>query len=261
MEGSNLIDLLLFAGVAVFLMARLWKMLGSNHENDERPDQSSFRDMADNFTNEAKAPKKESHSSAKQPQHKHDNDFINADIDVKTNRHQTNDHDDDEQQDQNIILNQYDDKIKDTLLQMMAIDGDFTPQAFLDGATQAYDMIISAYAEENIGVLENLISKNIMNDFAAAIKTRDDAGEDMDITIIGIEQPKILECALNGTMASIMVSISSRQTMVVYDKERNIIEGDQHHVEDCVDHWTFERDLTNDDPAWYVVATHHESHR
>lgn len=253
MEGSNLIDLLLFAGVAVFLMLRLWKMLGSNHEDDERPNQSSFRDMADNFSNEAKATKKQPNQTPKQ---EHSDDIIHAD------KHSYDEqHDDINQDQQNDILNQYDDDIKDKLLQMMAIDPDFTPQAFLDGATQAYDMIITAYAEENIVVLEGLISKNIMNDFAAAIKTRDDAGEDMDITIIGIAQPKILQCRLNGTLATFVLSISSRQTMVVYDKERNIIEGDQHHVEDCVDHWTFERDLTSDNPAWYVIATHHESHR
>ena len=260
MNGSDFIDLIFFAGLAVFLIVKLGRMLG-NDSKDERPNQSRFGDMADSFSNDAKP-------SSKKPKPSNETEFGFTDIKKKRPSSYGNNDADDQHFDQKSsddgqdfisqkidILNNFKDNQRDTLDKMMAIDADFNPTEFLQNAAMAYEMIITAYAEENISALQGLISENIMQDFANAIKTRDDAGEDMDITIIGIQTPTLVDCQLDGTVATMIVDIKSRQTMVVYDQDRNIIEGDDHLVEDCVDQWHFRRDLSQDNPTWFVVAT------
>ena len=56
-------------------------------------------------------------------------------------------------------------------------------------------------------------------------------------------------------VASVTVRFQSTQTRTLTDTDGNIIEDEDTGTRDLVDIWTFERDLTLDDPNWKLAET------
>lgn len=55
--------------------------------------------------------------------------------------------------------------------------------------------------------------------------------------------------------AEISVSFTAEMTSVVLDSDGNVIEGDKKQVKRQKDVWTFARDMSSYDPNWQLVAT------
>lgn len=55
--------------------------------------------------------------------------------------------------------------------------------------------------------------------------------------------------------AEISVSFSAEMTSVVLDSDGTVIEGDSKQVKRQKDVWTFARDMSSNDPNWQLVAT------
>ena len=63
--------------------------------------------------------------------------------------------------------------IEAALLQLSRVDAAFDPKHFVNGAKQAYEMIVTAFAEGNRKVLKELLSKEVFEGFSSAISDRE----------------------------------------------------------------------------------------
>ena len=142
---------------------------------------------------------------------------------------------------------------------MRKIDRSFNEKQFLDGATAAFEMILTAYAEGDLTTLKRLLGYDLLQSFTASIQARAKAKESLVITLDDIREASILNIAIIDQLASITVHFHSVQTRIAKDENDEVIEADESGAREFTDIWTFERDLTLSDPNWKLVETESES--
>lgn len=220
----TLIDILIFAGIALFLILRLGNVLGRRTGHQEPP------------TNIFGSGKKDDDTSG-------DNDNI-----VQLPNDRMHEQDDD-------ILAEAEGPLDAGLTQIKVADPDFRPGEFLGGAKAAFEMVLVAYAEGDEQTLRNLLSPDVFDNFRQALKARADAGQRLEEVLIGIDGADILEAKMEGPNALVTVKFVSQQAHALYDSEGKVIEGDPNKIVSVTDIWTFKRDTRSHDPNWTLVAT------
>ena len=138
---------------------------------------------------------------------------------------------------------------------MQAIDREFTPEAFMEGARAAYEMVIEAYKKRDHETLKMLLAPSVYENFKASIAAEEEAGNVPDVTLIAIVKSAFAKVKLDETKATIAVDFHSEQVQLVRDKEGTIIDGDPAQQVAIEDRWVFTRDLNNSDPNWSIVET------
>jgi len=148
-----------------------------------------------------------------------------------------------------------DDKTLPGVRDIQAVDGDFDADDFIQGASAAFEMIIEAFASADTSTLRSLLSDDVYGDFTSAIRAREDSGETLENSLVGLKKAEILEAGLDGRVATLTVKFVSDQISVTRDAEGDVIGGDQEHIVQMVDIWTFSRTLRSRDPNWTLVET------
>lgn len=143
----------------------------------------------------------------------------------------------------------------DKLKSVIEADPSFDPKQFLEGAKMAYEMIVTAFAAGDRRTLRPLLSEEVYQGFDGAIQQREQRGEQVSSTLIGIDKAKIVDAAVKGTQAQITVRFQSQMISATYGKDGALIEGDPKRVLEVIDVWTFARDVRASDPNWKLVAT------
>jgi predicted lipid-binding transport protein (Tim44 family) len=131
----------------------------------------------------------------------------------------------------------------------------FTATSFVWGAKSAYEMVLEAYAKGDKPTLKPLLSKEIMESFAAAMDARKADGQSMTFQFVGVKSADIKRAELTGNRAQIDVAFAAEMISATLDKNGEVIDGDAKAIRTVTDLWTFERDVTAKDPNWKVVAT------
>jgi predicted lipid-binding transport protein (Tim44 family) len=139
------------------------------------------------------------------------------------------------------------------LAQMRALDPGFDPARFLAGADQAFRMIVAAFAAGDRVGLRALLSDETYKAFEQAISAREKAGETQVSEIKSMEGLSIDAAELKGRTGSVTVKIVSDQISYTQDKNGRPLTGAD-AVTEITDLWTFERDLSQQDPTWRLVA-------
>lgn len=134
-------------------------------------------------------------------------------------------------------------------------DSSFEARGFVDGAKQAYEMIVAAFARGDRRALQPLLAKDVYESFAAAISEREKRGEKVETTFVAIPEVKIERAALNGSVADLTLRIHAQVISAVRDAAGAVIDGSLEKVSDLSDLWTFSRDVTSRDPNWKLVST------
>ena len=119
----------------------------------------------------------------------------------------------------------------------------------------AFDLILGAYAAGETRTLRPLLSDEVFGNFSQAIRSREQAGETMDDTLIGIKKAEIAEAYMEGHTALVTVKFVSEQINVFRDENGDVIDGDPSAIAEVTDFWTFARDTRSPDPNWTLVAT------
>ncbi len=140
-----------------------------------------------------------------------------------------------------------------TLARMGQIDREWNPTRFLQGAEQAFRMIVEAFAAGNREQLRNLLSPETFASFDAAITARLEAGQTQKSEIREIRSAVIEGAELRNTLATVTVRFVSDQVSETFGKDGQIVAGTD-AVTEINDLWTFERDLTSRDPSWRLIA-------
>jgi len=134
-------------------------------------------------------------------------------------------------------------------------DPSFSPKLFLEGAKQAYEMIVTAFATGDRKTLKNLLEKDVYDGFEKAIADREAAGRKVDFTFVGLPKIEITEAELDKRDARVAVKFNAEVVQATKDKDGTIIEGNGTDVQAIADEWTFARSPKSRDPNWKLVAT------
>ena len=141
------------------------------------------------------------------------------------------------------------------MVQLKMADPSFTPEAFLEGAARAFEMIVGAYAKNDTDTLRTLLSPEVYAQFARAIQEREERGETLVTELVVLKPPKIEAIEMRGTAAYVSVRFQSEQTNYTKNAQGQVIDGSPDHVESVTDIWTFSRNTSSRDPNWMLVAT------
>ena len=134
-------------------------------------------------------------------------------------------------------------------------DQSFTPKSFLDGAKQAYEMIVTGFAEGDRQTLKNLLEKDVYDSFARAIADREAAGQTNDFTFVGLPKVEISDAEYDKKNISVTVRFHAEVVSAIRDKDGNLVDGNADQVQNIADEWTFARNPKSRDPNWKVVST------
>ncbi|MBJ3786598.1 Tim44/TimA family putative adaptor protein [Devosia sediminis] len=134
-------------------------------------------------------------------------------------------------------------------------DSTFSPKGFLEGAKQAYEMIVTAYAAGDRQTLRDLLDKPIFESFQRAIADREAAGHTVDFTFVGLPKIAIVDAEYDRKDVTVTVDFHAEVVSATRDKDGNLVEGNADQVQTIADEWTFARNPKSRDPNWKVVAT------
>jgi len=139
--------------------------------------------------------------------------------------------------------------------QIRLADPAFDPQRFSEGAKAAFEMIVTAFAQGDTASLRPLLADDVYENFAAAIKGRQDAKQTLETTLIGIKSAEIIEARMEGRTAYVTVKFISEQVNVTRNAAGEVVDGDANRVAAVTDIWTFARNTRASDPNWALVQT------
>ena len=134
-------------------------------------------------------------------------------------------------------------------------DRQFNENEFIQGATAAFNMVLTAFAEGDQAQLKRLLSYELLQSFMQTIHDRTAAKETLEIIVNEIKEVSILNVEIAESVASITVHFHTTQTRIARDEHRNIMDDSDTEPREFVDIWTFERDLTLADPNWKLSET------
>jgi predicted lipid-binding transport protein (Tim44 family) len=142
-----------------------------------------------------------------------------------------------------------------SLAELMRADPAFDPGQFLDGAKAAYEMIVMAFAEGDEATLKQLLGSDVYEGFQRAIREREERGEKLESSLVGIDKTDIIEAEVKNRTAYVTVKFVSELISVTRDADGEAVEGDPKKVREVTDIWTFARDIASRNPNWKLVAT------
>jgi predicted lipid-binding transport protein (Tim44 family) len=131
----------------------------------------------------------------------------------------------------------------------------FDPQSFISGARGAYELIVTCFAKGDRGHLRDLLSPEVLEGFSKAIADRESRGEKVDMTLVSIDEAKIVDAQVKDTIAQVTVRFASKLITATHDRSGKVVDGNPDKVADVTDVWTFSRDTRSQNPNWQLVAT------
>lgn len=143
------------------------------------------------------------------------------------------------------------------LAAMKGADPAFNVAEFLKGARGAYEMILMAFQRGDLATLKPFVAPEVYDAFAQVITQREAEGIKVEATFVGINDLALKEAEFDRTTreAEISVRFGGEFTEVVRDRAGTIIEGNATAIKRQRDVWTFARTMGSDDPNWILVAT------
>lgn len=141
------------------------------------------------------------------------------------------------------------------IVEFMRVDQNFDPHAFLNGAKEAFPMIVEAFAKGDLKTLKMLLSDGVYSTFEQAIEDRKTKGETLVTDVHVVKECKIMGIKKIDRMAYIKLRFLAEESIVIRDREGNILHGHPDKLISMNDVWTFGRDIRSKDPTWYLYET------
>ena len=124
---------------------------------------------------------------------------------------------------------------------------------FLKGAEIAYETIITSFAKGDKKKLEDLLTKQMLNNFHEAIEERNRLKISSDLTFIGVKQSDLEKYEKVNTNLFATVKFVSEIISVKKDSNNKIIEGNPDRIKTVTDHWKFTKSVSSKSPNWYLT--------
>ena len=215
--NNTILQLLILAGVALFLIFRLKNVLGTR----------------DGFE-----PKVKDVDSAKMEERRNIEDSSENNLDEEATEYLF-----DDKNSANALT-----KIKET-------EKNFSLTDFLGGAGSAYEMILMAFQSGKISPVETFLSADVKENFEEAIHAREQKGLSIDADFIGLRDTAVKNISFRDGVAEISVSFLADVKSVVKNNNGEIIEGEEADTKKQFDVWVFSREIGSDNPNWILVET------
>jgi len=216
--SEQVIYIVLFAMVAAFLVFRLWSVLGRRTESDQNPVKPPQPIMAPRTGTPDNVVALPDRSRAAGP--------------VRPGN-----------------------PLEAGLAQIGAADPHFRIEGFIDGARHAFDLIVKSFADGDTATLRPLLSDEVYDVFAEAIRHRLATKETVETRVVTMRDPEPVEARLEGRTASVTIKFVSSQISATRTAEGKIVEGDAERAVEHTDFWTFARNVRASDPNWILVST------
>jgi predicted lipid-binding transport protein (Tim44 family) len=215
--NSPLIQLLVLAGIAIFLILRLKNVLGTR-EGFEKP------------------------TAPKQADRRSRPDF--EVIEGGPDRDITDHVDEDSPQAQ-------------ALTEMKRVEPAFSVTEFVQGARGAYEMILMGYELGNLDEIQPFLAEDVFETFVAGVAAREDQGLKIEAEFIGVRETAITDVRFDKdtNFGEITMRFVGELTSVVRDRGGDIVEGSPTTIKRQKDSWTFGREMGAADPNWRLIAT------
>lgn len=219
--SSAVIQLLVLAGVAIFLILRLKSVLGTR-EGFEKP------------------PVQMPGPVDQRSRQNHDFEVIEGGPDRDITDHVDEDS-----------------ESARALTSMKAADHDFSVGEFLEGARGAYEMILMAFEKGDMPSVRPFLSEEVYESFQGAVEERERQMLTVDANFVGVRELKLTEARFDETTreGEVTVRFVGELTYVVHNASGELVEGNPNEIKRQRDIWTFARSMGTDDPNWLLVAT------
>ena len=145
--------------------------------------------------------------------------------------------------------------IAETLAEIRRADKTFDAHEFLEGAREAYRLIVTAFAARDREALRPLLGEEVYGAFDAQMREHEERNETVSYALVGFSDVRIVHVGLTGRVAEITVQFAAQFVSSTTDSNGVVVEGDSKAIRDVVDIWTFDRDTRSNDPNWTLVAT------
>jgi predicted lipid-binding transport protein (Tim44 family) len=143
------------------------------------------------------------------------------------------------------------------LAAMKSAEPSFSVSDFLTGARSAYEMILMAFEKGDVPSIAAFLSDDVEATFAEVVEARKREGLTIEATFVGLRELTLQEATFDDASreAEITVRFVGELTSVVRNKAGDVIEGSPTAIKRQRDVWTFARRMGVDDPNWQLVAT------
>ncbi|MDF1802180.1 Tim44/TimA family putative adaptor protein [Thalassovita sp.] len=142
------------------------------------------------------------------------------------------------------------------LSNMKRLEPNFSVNEFLQGARGAYEMILMGFERGDLAEIKPFLSEEVYQTFAQVVEARAEQGLTVEAEFMGVRETSLAEAELlGGNVAEITVRFVGELVSAVRDSAGEIIEGNPNTPKKQRDVWTFARTMGADDPNWQLVAT------
>ncbi len=140
---------------------------------------------------------------------------------------------------------------------MKAADPSFNVSEFLGGARGAYEMILMAFERGDLASVLPFLSEDVYEAFATVVDEREKNGLTVEAEFVGVSDISIKDASYDDTTqeAEITLRFTGELTYQVRDNAGDVVEGDAEQIKRQRDIWSFARDMDATDPNWRLVAT------
>ncbi|MGX9352434.1 Tim44/TimA family putative adaptor protein [Shimia sp. W99] len=143
------------------------------------------------------------------------------------------------------------------LAAMKSVEPSFGVSDFLQGARGAYEMILMGFEKGDLASIKPFLSQDVYETFAEVVEAREKQGLSIESEFIGLREMALHEANFDPSTKEAEVSVRyvGELTHVVRDRAGDIVEGSESQIKRQKDVWTFARVMGSDDPNWQLVAT------
>lgn len=143
------------------------------------------------------------------------------------------------------------------LAAMKRVEPSFSVSEFLQGARGAYEMILMGFERGDLASIKDFLNEEVYETFASVVSSREEQGLTIEAEFIGVRELALHGANFDEetSTAEVTVKFIGELTSVVRDNAGEIVEGEEGKVKRQKDVWTFEREMGTNDPNWRLVAT------
>lgn len=143
------------------------------------------------------------------------------------------------------------------LAAMKRAEPGFSVGEFLHGARGAYEMILMAFERGDIDPVRPFLADEVEASFTQAINAREKDGQTVEANFLGLREMTLADAEYDATTrtAEITLRYTGELTSLVRNKAGEIVEGSATEVKRQRDAWTFARRMGVQDPNWQLVGT------
>lgn len=132
---------------------------------------------------------------------------------------------------------------------------DFNVGNFINSANRVFELVLQAFYDNKMENVKSLLSKKVYDTFKQAIDTRLEQKQTTEVEFICFEKTEIKDVRMLKNSVKIIVEFVTQQINILRGADGKVIAGDENFIQKITDVWTFERTLNAKDNKWVLVST------